>query len=133
MEKLAHHRLILDSGAIIALSRNDTRPRAVLTSAWEAAVNVSIPAVVLAETVRGRRDDTPVNRIVKAVGDVIPATESDGRLAGALLGAAGSSSTIDAIIVAIGIRLGGAIILTGDPDDLSQLSTAHREIRIQAF
>lgn len=132
-DHLTSRRLVVDSGAIIALSRNDARPRAVLTSAWEAGVDVVIPSVVLAETVRGKAEDAPVNRIVKAVGEIVPALEQDGRLAGALLGSTGSKSTIDAIIVAIAIRLGHAVILTGDPDDLTALSRGHEEIRIQAF
>ena len=44
-------RLILDSGAVIALSRNDQRARAALAAAWEAGVEVSIPSLVVA----GRR------------------------------------------------------------------------------
>ena len=55
-------RLILDSGAVIALSRNDQRARAALAAAWEAGVEVSIPSVVVAETVRGSAKDAPVNR-----------------------------------------------------------------------
>jgi predicted nucleic acid-binding protein len=105
----------------------------VLTAAWEAGVDVCIPSVVLAETVRGKATDAPVNRIVKAVGEVVPAIEHDGRLAGALLGAVGSTSTIDALIFAIAIRLGDALILTGDPDDLTELSADHPQVQIQAF
>ena len=104
-----------------------------LASAWESGVDVCIPSVVLAETVRGKASDAPVNRVVKAVGEVIPATEQDGRLAGTLLGATGSTSTIDAIIVAIGVRLGRTVILTGDADDLTQLATEHRQVQIQGF
>ncbi len=115
-------RLVLDSGAIIALARNDARARSVLQAAWEAGAKVSIPVVVLAETVRGRRDDAPVNRIVKAVGDFIEVTQQDGRTAGHLLGDTGMSSTIDAIVVASADRTGGGAILTGDPGDLRRLA-----------
>ena len=52
-------RLILDSGAVIALSRNDGRARAALSAALEAGVEVSIPAVVVAETVRGAAQTPP--------------------------------------------------------------------------
>jgi len=58
-------RLILDSGAVIALSRNDERARATLAAAWEAGVEVSIPSLVVAETVRGSAKDAPVNRVIK--------------------------------------------------------------------
>ncbi len=133
MAELAPRRLLLDSGAVIGLSRNDARPRAVLASAWEAGIDVCIPSVVLAETVRGKATDAPVNRVIKAVGEIVPIDEQDGRLAGSLLGTTGSKSTIDAIIVALAIRLGGAVILTGDPEDLTRLSAGQERIRIQSF
>ena len=124
-------RLILDSGAVIALSRNDQRARATLTAAWEAGAHISIPSVVLAETVRGAAEDAPVNRVLRAVGDVRPADEATGRLAGAMLGAARSAATIDALVVASAIEAGGGVILTGDPIDLHRLAEAHLEITVE--
>lgn len=126
-------RLILDSGAVIALSRSDTRARAALAAALEADAEVSIPAVVVAETVRGVAADAPVNRIVKAVGEVALVDEPVGRVAGRLLGEAGSSSTVDAIVVATAIEAGGAVVLTGDPDDLGALATEHAEVIVEAL
>lgn len=124
-------RLILDSGAVIALARNDARARAALTAAHGVGVRVSIPSVVVAETVRGAAKDAPVNRIIHAVGEVLPAEESTGRIAGGLIGSTKSQSTTDAVIVATAIEAGGAVILTGDPDDLDTLATAHPEVSIQ--
>ncbi len=126
-------RLILDSGAVIALSRNDQRARAVLAAAWEAGVEVSLPSLVVAETVRGSAKDAPVNRVITAVGQVRPADEGTGRVAGGLLGAARSNSTVDAVVVATAIELGGGVILTGDPDDLEALANGHREIVIRGL
>lgn len=126
-------RLILDSGAVIALSRKDLRARAALAAAREAGVEVSIPSVVLAETVRGSAEDAPVNRVIKAVGEVISADERTGRSAGALLGAAASTSTVDALVVASAIELGGGVVLTGDPDDLAPLAGGHPEVVISAL
>ena len=133
MATLGPRRLLLGSGAIIGLSRNDARARAVLTTAWEAGVEVCIPSVILAETARGKAADAPVNRVMKAVGEVVPVIEPDGRLAGTLLGACGSNSTIDAIVVAIAIRLDNAVILTSDPSDLSELAASHPQVQIEAF
>lgn len=123
-------RLILDSGAVIALSRNDGRARAALAAAWEAGVEVSIPAVVVAETVRGSAKDAPVNRVIKAVGEVTVVDERAARSAGALLGATRSSSTVDAMVVASAVELGGGVVLTGDPDDLGTLAANHPEVVI---
>lgn len=124
-------RLILDSGAVIALSGNDMRARASLAAAWEAGAEVSTPSVVVAETVRGSAKDAPVNRVIKAVGEVTSVDESIGRVAGALLGAARSHSTIDAVVVSSAIDAGGGVILTGDPDDLEVLAGGHPEVVIR--
>ncbi len=126
-------RLILDAGAVIALSRSEARARAVLAAAVEAGADVSIPAVVVAETVRGVAADAPVNRVLKAVGEVDVATEAIGRTAGRLLGETRSNSTIDAIVVATAVEATGAVILTGDPKDLGALASRHREVVVQAL
>ena len=126
-------RLILDAGAVIALSRADLRARAALAAAVEAGAEVSVPSVVVAETVRGVAADAPVNRVLKAIGKVDAANEAIGRTAGRLLGEAGSSATVDAVVVATAVEAGGAVVLTGDPDDLSLLAVDHREVVIEAL
>jgi predicted nucleic acid-binding protein len=126
-------RLILDSGAVIALSRNDGRARAALAAAWEAGVEVSIPAVVVAETIRGTAKGAPVNRVIKAVGEVTVVDERAARSAGALLRATRSNSTVDAMVVASAVELGGGVVLTGDPDDLGTLAADHAEVVISAL
>jgi len=85
---------------------------------------------VLAETVRGRTADAPVNRVVTAVGETLEASSASGRLAGELLGSADSIATIDALVVASAVERGGAVILTGDPSDLSALAADHPEVVI---
>lgn len=127
----APQRLILDSGAVIALSRGDQRARAFLSRALELGVSIEIPVVVLAETVRGGPRDAPLNRILKAIGSVPAAKEAHGRTAGQLLGAARSSLTVDALVVAQAVEAGGAQILTGDREDLERLAAAHPEVWIQ--
>ena len=125
-------RLILDSGAVLALARNDPRARAVLATARDAGAVISVPAVVVAETVRGTPRDAAVNRVVKAVGKVDPVEESHGRLAGAMLRAAHSTSTIGALVVSVGVGR-PCVVLTGDPDDLRPLAADHPEIVIYAI
>jgi predicted nucleic acid-binding protein len=124
-------RLILDAGAVIALAHADVRARAALAAALEAGADVSVPAVVVAETVRGAASDASVNRVLKAVGEVDVADEAIGRTAGRLLGAARSNATIDAIVVATGVAAGGAVVLTGDPDDLDALARRNPEVVIE--
>lgn len=126
----APQRLILDSGAVIALSRGDRRARAYLARALEVGALVEIPVVVVAETVRGGPRDAPVHRVLKAVGWIPEAREVHGRIAGRLLGTARSSHTIDALVVAHAVEGGGAHVLTGDPDDLARLAAPHPEVSI---
>jgi predicted nucleic acid-binding protein len=123
--------LILDSGAVIALARGDQRARAFVDRALETGAELLIPSVVIAETVRGRGPrDAPVNRVLTAVDSVLVADESAGRTAGALLGRARSSETIDALVVGNAIQLGGGRILTSDPDDMRQLARGAAGISI---
>jgi predicted nucleic acid-binding protein len=124
-------RLILDAGAVIGLSRADVRTRAALAAALEAGANVSVPAVVVAETVRGGPADAPVNRVLKAIGEVDVADEAIGQTAGRLLGSAGSAATVDAIVVATAIEAGGAVILTGDAGDLGLLAADDPQVIIE--
>lgn len=126
-------RLILDSGAVIGVARRDQRARAHLTAAWEVGAEVAIPAVVLAETIRGNAKDAAVNRVIKAVGQVLPTDESVGRRAGSLLGVARSDATVDSIVVATTINAGGGVILTGDPNDLRRLAGGHNTVIVQAI
>ena len=129
----APQRLILDSSAVIALARNEPLARAVLAAAREAGVEVSLPSVVIAETVPGWARDAPVNRVIKSVGEVTTTNEAISRLAGAMLGAARSTSTIDALVVASAIAAGGGVVLTGDPDDLVPLAGGHPEVVIRSL
>jgi predicted nucleic acid-binding protein len=124
-------RLILDAGAVIGLSRADVRARAALAAALEAGADVSVPAVVVAETLRGGPADAPVNRVLKAVGAIDEADEAIGRTAGRLLGAAGSAATVDAIVVATAIEEGGAVVLTGDADVLRRLAGSAPQVVVE--
>jgi predicted nucleic acid-binding protein len=127
----APQRLILDSGAVIALARGDQRARAFLTRALEVMASVEIPVVVVAETIRGGPRDAPVHRILKAVGSIPDAREIHGKTAGRLLGSARTAHTVDALVVAQAVEAGGAHILTGDREDLERLAAAHPEVWVQ--
>lgn len=124
-------RLILDSGAVIALSRGEQRARAFLARAVELGAPIDVPVVVVAETVRGGPRDAAVHRVLKAVDSIPVATAAIGRAAGRLLGIAKSSATVDALVVAQAAAAGGAHILTGDPGDLEPLAEPHPEVWIQ--
>jgi len=127
------HRLILDSGAVVALAGHDLRARAVLAAAWEAGAQVVIPSIVLAETLGGSARDAPVNQVITSVGEVAGADAAVGRLAGTLLGTTHSGATVDAVIVASAVALGGGVLLTGDPGDLRPLADGHPEVVVRSL
>lgn len=124
-------RLILDSGAVIGWSRGDARTRAVLRQALERHLELRVPVVVLAETLRGDPRDAPVNRVLKAVGTA-PTTPATGRDAGQLLGRTGGSNAADALVAAEALAIPGSTILTSDPEDLRALLAHQPEIEVRA-
>ena len=127
---LAPERVILDSGAIIAWSRGDVRVRATVQRAVELGLDLRVPVVVLAETLRGSVRDAPVNRVLKSV-DVLPTIEAVGRSAGRLLGRTGGENTADALVAAEAVDAGATTVLTSDPDDLATLLADRPEITIR--
>lgn len=127
-------RLILDAGAVIALAARDARARAHLDRARASGAEVVVPAVVVAETVRGHGPrDAPVNRVLIAVGDTAECNEALAREAGRLLADTGSHSTIDALVVAEAARRTPSIVLTGDPVDLRLLAAATRGVTVASI
>ncbi len=125
-------RLILDSGAVINWSRGDARTRAVLREALVRHVELRVPVVVLAETLRGGSRDAPVNRVLKTVGTAATAP-AIGRDAGRLLGRTGGTNTADALVAAEALATPGSTILTSDPDDLRAFLAEENGIEIQAI
>jgi hypothetical protein len=78
--------------------------------------------VVVAETVRGNGPrDAPINLVLAQTEPRYPLTELIARHAGQLLGAARSSSTIDALVVAEALDCAPSVVWTSDPADIRQL------------
>jgi predicted nucleic acid-binding protein len=123
--------LILDSGAVVALSRRDPLTRAYLERALNQGDLVVIPAVVIAETTRGGAGDAPVNQVIRAVSEVTPVIEPTARLAGRLLGrTARRGLTVDALVAAEAITKGPAVVLTSDVKDMTELLDGHTQVRV---
>jgi predicted nucleic acid-binding protein len=125
--------LVLDAGAVIALARGNLAVRRFINEAARAQTPVLVPAVVVAETIRGRGPrDAPVERALAKAREVLAADDAIARIAGALLAAARSDATIDAIVVAHALQLGGAVVMTSDPDDLRSLAPHGSDVWIRA-
>ena len=124
-------RLILDSGALLALASGQARARGFVERALRERTLLVIPAVVLAETTRGSARDARVDRVLKAVRDITPVNEQTARAAGRLLAAADAgNATVDALIVAEAVLDGPTLILTSDLIDITALAADHPHVRV---
>jgi predicted nucleic acid-binding protein len=125
-------RLILDSGAVIALAARSHRALAFLNSTMKQRALVVVPAVVIAETTRGTRRDAAVNRVLNGVDRITPVTEAVARQAGRLLAATDRRNlTIDALVAAEATLESPSVIMTSDPDDLAVLIEGYPLVRIR--
>lgn len=91
---------------------------------------------MLVELYRGGGADEAIDTVLaRGFAQVVTTGARIARLAGHLLAAAdaGSEMAIDALVVATAIRLGGGIVVTHDPDDLTLLSAGHPNVAIAAI
>ncbi len=114
--------LILDSGALVAVDRDDRAMMARLRASQQHGLELRSNAMVVAQVWRDRHGrQVNLARLLSAV-DVRPVTQKDGRDAGVLQAAAGTADPIDATVVLLAGP--GDRILTSDPGDLARLAGA---------
>ena len=91
-----------------------------------------MPSVVLAELYRNDARDAAIDRLIGDVVGVITTGRRIARTAGGLLSRdrLDSCHLVDAAVIATAIRLGGAVVMTGDPEDLRALAADHPTIEI---
>ncbi len=114
--------LILDSGAFVALERNDRTMWRRLKAAQRSATPPVTHGGVVAQVWRGGGGHQALLARALATIDVVPLDDSLGRRAGTLLARAGSSDAIDAAVAVLAVH--GDRIVTSDPRDLSALVEA---------
>jgi hypothetical protein len=111
--------LVLDSGALVALERNE-RPMWVRLKAAQMAGDLPVThAGVIGQVWRGGSRQARLSQALRGV-DVRALDDVLGRAAGRLLGAAGLADVIDAAVVLLAVD--GDEILTVDRDDLAHLA-----------
>jgi hypothetical protein len=113
--------LVLDSGALVALERNE---RAMWVRLKSALAEHDLPvthAGVLGQVWRGGPRQARLSQALRGI-DVQALDEDLGRPAGQLLAVAGLSDVIDAAVVLLATD--GDDIVTSDRDDLEQLAAA---------
>jgi len=118
--------LILDSGALIAIGRNDRKVLARLLAAYEEEEPLRTHAMVVAQVWRDGRKQALLARLLRSV-EVVEIDEGLGRKAGELVGRARTSDPIDAAVVVIAEDR--EVVLTSDPHDIRHLArTAKRDV-----
>ena len=120
----------LDSGALIALDRNDRVVVARLARAGEMRRRVTIPASALAQAMRNPARQARLSRLIRQPDtDLVALNGPDATAIGLLLAATGATDIVDAH-VAVCARRANQPILTSDPGDLRRLDPALRRIRV---
>ena len=114
--------MILDAGALIAVTRDDRSTIARLLTTHKEDDGLETHPMVVAQVWRdrGARQAT-LARFLRAV-DVVTIDDALGRRSGELLGKARTSDPIDAAVVLIASD--GEAIVTSDPEDLAHLAAA---------
>lgn len=113
--------LVLDSGALVALERNE---RSMWVRFKAAGLDDQLPvthAGVLGQVWRGGPRQARLSQALGGI-EVRALDEPLGRAVGALLATSGSSDVIDAAVVLLAHD--GDEIITSDHDDLEQLASA---------
>lgn len=113
--------LVLDSGALIALERNERSMWARLKAAEQAGELPVTHGGVLGQVWRGDPRQARLSQALQGV-DVRPLNRALGRAAGELLSATRSSDVIDAALALLSAD--GDQIVTLDRDDLGRLVAA---------
>jgi predicted nucleic acid-binding protein len=112
-------RVVLDTGALIALERGQQRMRKIHRLAIESGFRVAVPTPVIAEWWRaGRREKERLKILRTLVLD--PPDGHVARLAGASIGSTGAG-VVDAIVMACA-SLRGDTVYTSDMPDLERLA-----------
>lgn len=111
---------VYDSGALIALDRNDRRMWARHQVALDDGRDIHVPSVVVGQAWRDARIQVRLGRVL-ATCIVEPVGLERAKASGVLCGKAGTSDLIDAVVVTTGVSL-GAVIWTSDHGDIKRLT-----------
>jgi hypothetical protein len=117
-------RLVLDTGALIALERGDRRIRSQLSVAGSGGVEVVVSVLPVMEALAGTRDPVLLHRVLAAVDSELSLHPPVAHQAVALRARAGRGSHTDAVVVLEALAVPGSAILSSDPEDMHALLAA---------
>lgn len=110
--------LVLDAGALIAIDRDDRRIAGLVELGRRAGATLVTVAPVVAQAWRGSSRQARLARHLRMI-DVRPTGLTEARTAGELVGHAGTSDVVDALLALVAVP--GDHVLTSDPGDLQHL------------
>ena len=114
-------RLVLDTGALIALERGDPRARAQLGAASRRGYAIVVPVLVVMEALEHARSPARLNQVLAALDAELPLLSATARQVAGLKTRAGAGSDTDAVVVLEALAVPGSAVLTGDPDHIHAL------------
>lgn len=114
-------RLVLDTGALIALERGDPRARAQLGAAVRRGYAIVVPVLVVMEALDGARSPARLNQVLAALDAELPLLPAIAHQVAGLKRRAGVHGDADASVVLEALAVPGSAILTGDPADIGAL------------
>lgn len=112
--------MILDAGFLISVDRSEANAHTFLTAASRSETALHTTEPVVAQVWRNGSRQARLAAFLKAI-TIHPL--DDGRSVGQLIAQTSTSDVVDAHLVITAVRLGDDI-LTGDPADITVLSTA---------
>jgi predicted nucleic acid-binding protein len=113
--------LVLDAGALIALDRGNRDMHSEIRATRLSGAPVRTSPMALAQAWRDGKRQARLASAMRDI-DVRAITEEDGRQAGELLAASGTSDAIDATVALL--ARSGDLLYTSDPGDLRKLCGA---------
>jgi predicted nucleic acid-binding protein len=114
--------LVLDAGVLIAHERGDRSLAAWLDRAAREGIDIAVAAPTIAKVWRDGSRQARLARLLN-VCRIIDCDRQLARSGGEIMARASSRETLDAIVVAAAVIVGGAV-LTDDLSDLRPLGTA---------
>ena len=111
----------MDTGALIAIERNDPRLWTALRTAAAESRDVHVPSTALAQVWRGTRGQAWLSRALRFC--VIASFDDVARAVGELCGRTRTRDICDAHVAIIAASRGGALY-TSDPSDMRRLLAA---------
>lgn len=113
--------ITLDTGALIALDRNDRRVVVLLARARETAARVTVPATAFAQAIRQPERQVRLARLVRQpTTEVVALDRVDATHVGRLLAASGTPDVVDAHVVICARRVQQQVV-TSDAADIRSL------------